>query len=159
MHAANRTRTLTVAALALVAGAAGAGDIPKQAVKYTPSELQWKPSDRVPGLEVANIIGTGAGKNPGPYVYRVKFPAKFKMEAHGHPDERRYTILSGTWYIGWGEKFDESRLIALPAGSFYTEPARVPHFVATRDEGAMIEISGTGPTAVNYADAARAAKK
>lgn len=146
-----------LAALGITVGAAAAGDVPKEAVKLTPSEFQWKLSPRVPGLEVADMIGDQT--KAGPYLYRVKFPANFKLEAHGHPDERRYTILSGTWYIGWGKKFDAGKLIALPAGSFYTEPAEIPHFVATKDEGAVIEISGTGPTKQIWVDPAHAPKK
>jgi hypothetical protein len=34
----------------------------------------------------------------------------------------------------------------LKAGSVYTEPAGVPHFVLIKDEGTMVQISGTGPS-------------
>jgi hypothetical protein len=157
MYCTKPSVILGMFALSLTAGAVFAGDVPQEAVKFTPDELQWKPSPRVPGLEVADMIGDQT--KAGPYLYRVKFPPGFKLEAHGHPDERRYTILSGTWYIGWGKKFDESKLMALPAGSFYTEPSKIPHFVATKNEGAMIEISGTGPTKQIWVDPAHAPKK
>jgi hypothetical protein len=49
------------------------------------------------------------------------------------------TILEGTWYTGDGEKFDAAALKALPAGSFRTEPANVPHFVEAR-EPVMIQL-------------------
>lgn len=152
-------KILVAVVLSLAAGttAFGAGDVPMDAVTLTPDKIKWKPSPRIPGLETADMIGDQT--KPGPYVYRVKFPPHFKLEAHGHPDERRYTILSGTWYIGWGEKFDEAKLTALPAGSFYTEPATKPHFVATKGDGAVIEISGTGPTKQIWVDPAHAPKK
>jgi len=133
-----------------------AADMPKEAVKFTPADLKWK-EGRVPGPKVALMYGDD--KKPGLYVYRVNFPPKFKLEAHGHPDDRRYTILSGTWYIGWGKKYDETKLIELPTGSFYTEPANIPHFVATKDEGAIIEISGYGPTGQIWVDPTHAPKK
>jgi hypothetical protein len=157
MQTLNHVTLVTAIAFTLGAGAAGADDVPKEAVKLTPSELKWNPSTRVPGLEVADMIGDQ--NKPGAYLYRVKFPANFKIEAHGHPDERHYTIVSGTWYIGWGKKFDATKLIALPAGSFYTEPANIPHFVLTKDDGAVVQIGGKGPTAVNYVDPAHAPKK
>jgi quercetin dioxygenase-like cupin family protein len=31
---------------------------------------------------------------------------------HRHPEDRIYTVLSGAFYIGLGEEFDESRLTA-----------------------------------------------
>ena len=71
---------------------------------------------------------------------------------------RSYTVLSGTWYIGFGEKFDESKLIALPPGSYYTEPANKPHFVLTK-EAVVVQIGGTGPTAVKFFDPAHEPKK
>jgi quercetin dioxygenase-like cupin family protein len=142
---------------AIAADSPTAGEIPKGAVKYTPGELAWKPSTRVAGLETADMVGNS--NKPGVYLYRTKFPPNFMIQAHGHPDERHYTVLSGTWYIGWGKKFDAAKLIALPAGSYYTEPANMPHFVATKDDGAVVQIGGNGPTAVNYVDPAHAPKK
>lgn len=132
---------------------------PKGGLVITPDEMAWKPSLRVRGLENVDFIGSGAGTKPGHYTYRVKFPPNFKMQAHAHPDERHYTILLGTWYVGFGKKYDPDKMRALPPGSFYVEPANVPHFVATKDDGAVIQISGTGPTAVNYVDQAHAPKK
>lgn len=134
-----------------------AGDVPKEAVLMTPGKFQFKPNLKVAGLERADMIGSDT--KPGPYLFRTKFPPNFKLEAHGHPDERRYTIVSGTWYVGWGKKFDESKLIALPAGSFYTEPANIPHFVVTKGDGAVIEISGVGPSSQIWVDPAHAPKK
>lgn len=128
-----------------------AEDSPPQGLMLTPSQLQWKPNPRVAGLEVASIQGDAT--RPGPYVQRVKFPSGMVVKAHSHPDDRSYTVISGTWYIGWGSKFDAAKFTALPAGSFYTEPAGVPHFVTTHED-VVVQISGTGPTAVHYVDGA-----
>ena len=95
----------------------------------------------------------GSPDKPGPYVYRVKFPPHFQVEAHSHPDNRTYTVLSGTFYQGVGEKFDEAKLMARPAGSFYTHPAGTPHFGATRDEEVVLQIASCeGSTALKYVD-------
>jgi quercetin dioxygenase-like cupin family protein len=91
----------------------------------------------------------GDPAKPGPYTLRLKFPAGYKLAPHTHPDSREVTILSGTWYTGYGEKFDSAALKALPAGSFYTEPANLPHFVETRGD-VLIQVSGTGPSARKF---------
>jgi hypothetical protein len=70
---------------------------------------------------------------PGPYTIRLKFPAGFKVAPHTHPDSREVTVLSGTWYTGYGETPEASGLKELPAGSFYTEPANVAHYVEIRE--------------------------
>ena len=154
MQVLNRVSLLSAVALGVAAFAAIAQDAGRT---FTPSELQWKPA-RVPGLETVDVLGDST--KPGPIVYRVKFPANFTLQPHTHPDDRTYTIISGTWYVGWGPKFDETRLKALPAGSFYTEPANVPHFVVTKGDGAVIQITGVGPTvAPRFVDPAHEPKK
>jgi quercetin dioxygenase-like cupin family protein len=131
------------------------GEPPQGAVSLTPSQLTWAPG-RVPGVENAALLGSS--KAQGPYIERVRFPANFVIQPHTHPDQRSYTILSGTWYIGYGDKFDETKLQALPAGSFYTEPAGVHHFVASKDEPVVLQLSGMGPTATQLLDQAKAPK-
>jgi hypothetical protein len=76
------------------------------------------------------------------------------------PNRRPYEpqCHSGTWYIGYGDKFDETKLQALPPGSFYVEPAGVHHFVATKDEPVVLQLSGMGPTATQLLDQAKAPK-
>jgi hypothetical protein len=120
----------------------------------TPAEMKWTSQGglALPGMEQVNLIGDPA--KPGPYTLRLKFPAGYKLAPHTHPDSREVTILSGTWYTGYGEKFDAAALKALPAGSFYTEPANAPHFVEVR-EPVMVQVSGIGPSGrkfVNPAD-------
>lgn len=127
------------------------------AVTFTPDALSWKSTPAVPGREQADIVGDS--KLPGPYVMRVKLPPHYKQPAHSHPDDRSYTILAGTWYIGWGDKFDEAKLIPLPAGSFYIEHGNRPHFVATKDDGAVIQISGMGPSGQKFVTPPDAASK
>jgi hypothetical protein len=56
------------------------------------------------------------------------------------------TVVSGTWSIGYGTAFDEAKLKALPPGSFYTESPNAPHFAKSGAKGAVVQISGMGPT-------------
>lgn len=145
--------TLTlIGGLLVMSGAPMAAETAQAGLTMTPEQLTWKPNPRVPGLSVAHIISKGT--DPGPYVYRVRFPKGRTVQSHSHPDDRTYTVLEGTWYIGWGEKFDASTLIRLDPGSFYTEPAGVPHFVATPDGEAVVQITGHGPTTIHYVDPA-----
>jgi uncharacterized RmlC-like cupin family protein len=55
-------------------------------------------------------------------------PAHTRIAAHSHRDDRIATVISGTWHIGYGDRFDEAKLKALPPGSFYTEPPSQNHF-------------------------------
>lgn len=111
----------------------------------SPSEMKWSPQGglALPGLEQVSLVGDPS--KPGPYTIRLKFPAGFKMGPHTHPDSREVTVLSGTWYTGYGETHEAAGLKELPAGSFYTEPANVAHYVEIR-EPTVIQVSGTGPS-------------
>lgn len=153
-----RNRNL-VAGLALglsVLGAFAADDLPAGAVRITTEELKWRPG-RVPGHEIAPLSGDST--KPGPYVERVKFPANSTSQSHSHPDDRTYTVISGTWYVGYGDKLDPAKLKALPAGSYHTEPANVTHFSVIKEEGVIVQITGTGPTATRFFDPAHTPKK
>ena len=66
-------------------------------------------------------------------------------------DSREVTIISGVFATGYGEKFASEKLKVLPAGSFYTEPANLPHFIEIREE-TVLQVSGTGPSGRLYLD-------
>ena len=116
----------------------------------TPTDMQWK-AGRVAGLERANLVGE-PGK-PGAVVFRLKLPANYKLQPHTFDDHRTYTVLSGTWYMGRGTVFDEAKLKALPAGSFFSVPANAPTFAAAKGEPVVLQVTGTEPSAARFLDA------
>ena len=126
-----------------------------EAKATTPAEMTWSAQGglAMPGMEQVNLVGNPS--EPGPYTLRLKFPAGYKLAPHVHPDSR--AVLSGTWYTGYGAKFDENALKDLPVGSFYTEPANVAHFVEVR-EPVVIQVSGTGPSGRKFVDPADSLK-
>jgi uncharacterized RmlC-like cupin family protein len=129
----------------------------QEAKATTPAEMKWGAQGglAMAGMEQVNLVGNPS--EPGPYTLRLKFPAGYKLAPHMHPDSREVTILSGTWFTGYGAKFDATALKALPAGSFYTEPANVPHFVEVR-EPVTIQVSGTGPSGRSFVNPADGTK-
>ena len=129
--------------------AAAQTELPDGDVRITPDELRWGPG-RVPGHQIAPLIG--ASNRPGAYSERVRFPANTVSQAHSHPEDRAYTVISGTWYVGYGDKYDPARLKALPPGSFYTEPANVTHLSLTKDEAVVVQIVGNGPSATRFVE-------
>ena len=90
------------------------------------------------------------GVRPTELARQLKVPANTRIESHDHPDDRVATVISGTWYFGYGPRFDEESLKALPPGSFYTEPPNEPHFARTGDMPVVVQISGFGPTGTRY---------
>jgi quercetin dioxygenase-like cupin family protein len=116
-----------------------------QVVAVTPAEMSWMSQGPLaaPGMEQVNLVGNPL--RPGAYTLRLKFPKGFKIASHTHPDAREVTIISGVYATGYGETFDSAKLKILPAGSFYTEPANVRHFIEI-EEDTVLQVSGTGPS-------------
>jgi uncharacterized RmlC-like cupin family protein len=89
----------------------------------------------------------------------LRVPVHTRIAAHYHRDDRVATVISGTWHIGYGDKFDEAKLKALPPGSFYTEPPSRNHFAETGDEPVVVQITGFGPSSTEYVDASQDPRK
>lgn len=127
--------------------------------RITPSDVKW-PAPAAGGVGTSGVSGTqtvvlkGDPTKPGLYTLLLRVGPNTRIEAHSHPDDRVATVVSGTWYFGYGKQFSEAALQALPPGSFYTEPPNSAHFAMTRGEGVTIQITGTGPSGTTYADPA-----
>jgi quercetin dioxygenase-like cupin family protein len=114
-----------------------------------PEDIQFKPAP-VPGAPQTAIL-YGDPTKPGVFVTRVKFSQGWKDKPHWHPDEvRTVAVLSGTLYFGSGEKWDESKMKAYPAGTFYSEPPRAPHYTWAKDGEVIIQITGVGPSGKTF---------
>lgn len=58
--------------------------------------------------------------------------------------------LKGTYYSAIGNKFDETKLMAFPPGNVSNAPQNVWQFADTKDEEVVFQITGVGPTGINY---------
>jgi pimeloyl-ACP methyl ester carboxylesterase/uncharacterized RmlC-like cupin family protein len=125
--------------------------------RLTPAEYEF-PRQGNPGTGSSGIGGIetvvlkGDPDKAGVYTIMLRVPAHTQIAAHSHRDDRVATVVSGTWHIGYGKKFDEAKLKALPPGSFYTEPPGEAHFAETSDEAVVVQITGFGPSSTEYVD-------
>jgi hypothetical protein len=135
-------------AVATLPGPARA-DLDPTALTYKlPSQMQW--TEALPGAKMAVLRGDPS--KPGPYIVIIKWSPHSMSRPHFHPNDRFITVLSGTWWIGTGTKFDPESTVPMKAGSFVTHFAKQYHFDGAKDEEAMIEIVGEGPATTTYAE-------
>jgi uncharacterized RmlC-like cupin family protein len=99
-------------------------------------------------VQVVTIVGEPS--KTGPYAHLLKVDANAQIAAHEHAGERVGVVLKGTWYFGYGARFDKTQLKMLPVGSVYTEPSNRPHFAMTANEPVIVLITGAGPTDTVY---------
>lgn len=105
--------------------------------------LQWTEPKGIPaGAKMLSVYGSP--DKPGPYVFRVKFPAGYKLPPHRHPDQRHVTVLSGSYWTAAGETFAQDKLTKFKQRDYYITEANVPHF-AWAETDVVIQESGFGP--------------
>jgi len=141
-----------VFALALLAALVGAQE-PKTHVALTPTEVKWGPAP--PSLQKGAELAVVSG-NPGaagPFVIRLKVPAGYKIAPHWHPTDEHVTVISGTFALGMGEKFDAKTMKEMPAGSYGMLPAEMRHYAMAKT-AAIVQVHGTGPFVLNYVNPA-----
>ena len=122
-----------------------------EVVGLTPEQVRWfTPTYYKDGRQRAQMYGDSS--KDGVWVDRVKIPADAHVLAHTHPHDELVTVIEGTWYVGEGEKYDASKLKAYPVGSFVVIPAGLAHFVATRKDAVVVQVSGLGKFATEYVE-------
>ena len=126
-----------------------AGQKKKDVVGITPEQVRWfTPPYYKDGRQRAQLFGDSS--QDGAWVDRVKIPAGGRVLAHTHPHAELVTVIEGTWYVGEGERFDPAKLKGYPAGSFVIINAGVPHFLAAKEGGVIVQVSGTGKFGTDY---------
>jgi quercetin dioxygenase-like cupin family protein len=80
----------------------------EQHVVLNPADLKWgdAPPGLPPGAKLAVLAGDPNKK--GLFTVRLQTPAGYKVPPHTHPTSEHITVISGTFNIGTGDKFDEA---------------------------------------------------
>ncbi|WP_020473911.1 cupin domain-containing protein [Zavarzinella formosa] len=121
----------------------------KEHLVVTPSDLKWVdgPASLPKGAQMAVLEGDPTKE--GEFVMRVKLPDGMRIMPHTHPKDERVTVLTGTLYLGMGDKIDEKTAKAMPAGSYGRTGAKMPHFGWVKGE-TVLQLHGMGPWGVTY---------
>src|ERR1700722_13981439 len=136
--------------LVLSLAPARATDLNPAALVYQlPNQIVW--NDDPAGAKIA--VRLGGPSKPGLYIVLVRWTAHHMSRPHWHPHDRFITVVSGTWWVGTGTKFDPDKTVPLPAGSFVTHFGKQIHYDGAKDSEAVLEIVGEGPATATPAEA------
>ena len=115
-----------------------------------PTDLKWAPIMK--GCDLAPVSGDPAGEGT-PFVVRIRCIDGAKIPAHWHPTDENLTVLQGTFLLGMGETFDETKLLAMNVGNFASMPKQARHFALNKGE-TIVQVHGLGPFQVNWVNPA-----
>jgi len=117
-----------------------------------PDTLKWGEPAPLPGARMAVIQGDPSKE--GLFVYRLKMPAGYKVPPHLHKASENVTVLSGVFFVGAGEKFDQGAGQELPVGGFVSIPPNHPHFAWAGNQETIVQVHGMGPTDLRFVNPA-----
>ena len=135
---------LLIIALAMACSQASvAGDIDRSIADFIPpKDIKW---ERAPGAMAERAVLFGDPSKPGPYVMRLKWLPGGMSRPHFHPNDRFFIVISGTWWMGTGDKFDPENTVPVPAGSYVIHYANKIHYDGAKGEECIIQVWGMGP--------------
>ena len=137
------------AAMLLAPAIAPAADAPADHVFTNPADIQWvaAPSNLPKGAKIAVLYGD-PGK-PGPFVLRMMTPANYKIPPHWHSQSENLSIVSGTLYLGDGDRMEMPKAHALKPGGYHHLPGKAHHYAFTKSP-TVVQIHGEGPFDITY---------
>jgi hypothetical protein len=151
-----RDLLLTPLMAALLGSAAEAAGVdPAMTVIQKPDEIKWEiGGDRPPNtVDYANLFGKSS--ESGLYLNLTRWHPGFMSAPHWYETDRLCVVVSGTWWVASGGKFDPEATVPVPAGSFVRRVAHTPHYDGckkTDSEPVVIAICGTGPIKFHKVD-------
>lgn len=114
---------------------------PKEIMSVTlPDKINWR---RSPSADTAILQGDPS--KPGLYIELVRWHAGNMSRPHMHPSARYITVISGTWWLGSGTKFDPASTYPARAGTYVVHHPNQMHYDGAKDEDCVIQIVGMGP--------------
>ena len=141
-----------VMSLVVVAAARAQSSAPAHVLVAGP-EIKWGPAPPILEKGASFAVISGDPGKPGPYVIRLQLPAGFKIAPHWHPTDENVTVISGTFALGMGDKFDAAALKDLGPGGYGLMPAEMRHFAMAKT-AVVVQVHGTGPFALTYVNPA-----
>jgi hypothetical protein len=118
---------------------------------FSPDGIPYGPAPAfvAPGAQLAVLEGDPTAST-GDFTVRLKMPDGYRIAPHWHPNRENVTVISGTFKVGMGDRFDENKMATFPAGSFaYLDPD-MHHYAMASSGEVVVQIHGMSPVQFNY---------
>jgi hypothetical protein len=117
---------------------------------FTPAQIKWGPPPPfvAAGAQLAVLEGNPMADS-GDFTIRLKMPDGYKIAPPWHPKRENVPVISGTFKVGMGDKFEAAKMMSFPAGSFaYLDPDM--HHYAMAVGPTVVQVHGMSPLQFNY---------
>lgn len=111
-----------------------------------PKDIKWAPAAGLEGTDSFTLFGD-PGKE-GFYIVLNRFHPGYFSHPHYHANDRHVLVLSGTWWVATGGKYDpENTTVPIKAGSYALHAGKEVHYDGSRagSGDAIVAIFGEGP--------------
>lgn len=113
-------------------------------------KLEWGPAPAIFPAGAKMVVRAGDPSKAQKFTVRL---GGYTIPAHFHPTDEHVTVISGTFLVGMGDKFDLAKTMTLPAGGFVTAGANTNHFARAKGH-TVVQVHAMGPFALTYANPA-----
>jgi len=128
---------------------------PNDTAVTLPDRYQWQARSGAPPQSSESAALYGSIDQPGPYAVVVRWYPGYMSAPHSYATDRLCFVLSGTWWVNSGERFEPNLTVPVPAGGFVRRVARTWHYDGVKrgePEPVVIGIIGAGPVDIKLAE-------
>ena len=143
MTRATRAMALTACCTMMLATTVGFAQTDGKSVEFTtPENIKW--TKNAAGTQEQAVL-FGDPNKEGPYVARIRWLPGGMSRPHFHPNDRHFVVISGTWWLGTGEKYDPESTVPVGPGTYVFHKAKGIHYDGAKKEPVVIQVWGMGP--------------
>ncbi len=120
-----------------------------------PDRIDWRTPDGAPARSYEQAFLHGGPDAPGPYLALIRWHPGFMSAPHTYESDRMACVVSGTWWVGDGPRYDPATCRAVPRGTYVHRPAGIPHFdgvLTGAIEPAVVAVFGLAPLELRFTD-------
>ena len=118
-------------------------------ITFNESDITWMDAPPIFRKGAKMAVLAGDPSKEGEFTVRLSMPANYIISPHWHPTTENVTVVKGDFYLGTGDKFDESTATLLHTGGFASIPATHHHFAFTKGE-TIVQVHAMGPFQLTY---------
>src|SRR5262245_10118619 len=111
------------------------------------ADIKWVPARNQPPDVKSCLLHGDPSK--GAFILTLKIPRGTRYGPHRHSADEVVSVISGSFMVGSGEKFDESKGTAVDAGGYFSFKAGSPHWAVAKADTVLLRY-GNGPADIIY---------